>query len=355
MSRFLILVILGCYLAAGQTTKVDLQNQTRGVDFSAATSTKPAKTGTSLPGVCSTGEAFVLTTATPGTNFYICTATNTWSSQLGQTGPQGPAGPAGATGPQGPTGSISSSSSLNVGDGTSDGYVDLYPANDTTNSIGFTTSTRTSKLRLRLPSSDPATGQVLSCAAPSNGVSTCGWITPATGGGSSSGNATMTIDLPAGGVSAGNMTGIWDLAGSGGGGNTYYHALDFSQIGTPSFKATFRLPANFDAAQAVSVIATGGNGNGVAGNVSLKFQIACFGAGQSLYLDPVYGSTLTLGPIAQGGTNLTSEGTASGLPLAAACDSSKMARLMVTRDNSISGNLPDVYSVQDVALIYGTK
>ncbi len=102
MSRFLILVILGCYLAAGQTTKVDLQNQTRGVDFSAATSTKPAKTGTSLPGVCSTGEAFVLTTATPGTNFYICTATNTWSSQLGQTGPQGPAGPAGAPAPLDP-------------------------------------------------------------------------------------------------------------------------------------------------------------------------------------------------------------------------------------------------------------
>ena len=86
MSRFLLLGVFGCYLAAGQTTKVDLQNQTRGVDFSAATSTKPAKTGTALPSVCSTGEAYVLTTAVAGSNFYICTAANTWSVQSGQPG-----------------------------------------------------------------------------------------------------------------------------------------------------------------------------------------------------------------------------------------------------------------------------
>ena len=92
MSRFLFLGVFGCYLAAGQTTKVDLQNQTRGVDFSAATSTKPAKTGTALPSVCSTGEAYVLTTAVAGSNLYICTAQNTWSVQSGQPGLTGPAG-----------------------------------------------------------------------------------------------------------------------------------------------------------------------------------------------------------------------------------------------------------------------
>ena len=115
MSRFLFLGVFGCYLAAGQTTKVDLQNQTRGVDFSTATSTKPAKTGTALPSVCSTGEAYVLTTAVAGSNLYICTAQNTWSVQSGQPGltgpagpqgPQGPAGPIGATGPQGAAGPI---------------------------------------------------------------------------------------------------------------------------------------------------------------------------------------------------------------------------------------------------------
>lgn len=98
--------VLGCCLVAAQTTKIDLQNQARGVDFSAATYTKPAKTGTALPSTCSIGEAYVLTTAVPGSNFLICTATNTWTVQsgAGQQGPQGPAGPQGPVGPQGATG-----------------------------------------------------------------------------------------------------------------------------------------------------------------------------------------------------------------------------------------------------------
>jgi hypothetical protein len=62
-------------------TKVDLQNQSRGVDFSAAPYTKPAKTGSALPPTCTTGEAFVLTSAVPGSNFFICTATNAWTRQ----------------------------------------------------------------------------------------------------------------------------------------------------------------------------------------------------------------------------------------------------------------------------------
>lgn len=82
MSR--VLIALGAFgLLAGviAQTKVDLQNQSRGVDFSAAPYTKPAKTGTALPPTCSTGEVYVLTSATPGSNFFICTATNSWSIQ----------------------------------------------------------------------------------------------------------------------------------------------------------------------------------------------------------------------------------------------------------------------------------
>jgi hypothetical protein len=105
MFRIVVLIALGCYLAAAQT-KVDLQNQSRGVDFSAATYTKPAKTGAALSASCSTGEAFVLTTAIAGANFYICTATNTWTLQgtSGPAGAQGPVGPVGPAGPQGPIG-----------------------------------------------------------------------------------------------------------------------------------------------------------------------------------------------------------------------------------------------------------
>jgi len=100
----LINVLGACIIAAQTGTKIDLQNQARGVDFSAAPYTKPAKTGTALAPTCLTGEAYILTTAAPGANLYICTGTNTWSLQ-GAAGPQGPAGSQGSAGPQGPTGS----------------------------------------------------------------------------------------------------------------------------------------------------------------------------------------------------------------------------------------------------------
>ena len=108
MSRIAIMSALGCCLVAAQT-KIDLQTQSRNVDFSAAPYTKPAKTGTALPTTCSTGEAFVLTTAVAGGNFFICTATNAWAvqganGQVGPAGPAGPVGPAGPAGPQGPPG-----------------------------------------------------------------------------------------------------------------------------------------------------------------------------------------------------------------------------------------------------------
>jgi hypothetical protein len=77
-----ILTILGvAIMSATAQTKVDLRNQARGVDFSAASYTKPARTGAALSATCSTGEAFVLMSAAPGSNFFICTATNTWTLQ----------------------------------------------------------------------------------------------------------------------------------------------------------------------------------------------------------------------------------------------------------------------------------
>ena len=80
MLRILIVGAIGCFFVAAQT-KVDLQHQSRGIDFSDATYTKPARTGTALPATCLTGEAFILMTAPAGANFFICTATDTWSLQ----------------------------------------------------------------------------------------------------------------------------------------------------------------------------------------------------------------------------------------------------------------------------------
>lgn len=73
-------------------TQVDLRTQTKSVDFSAATSTRPLKTGTALPGTCTAGDMFFKTDATAGQNLYGCTATNTWSQQAGGTSSGGGTG-----------------------------------------------------------------------------------------------------------------------------------------------------------------------------------------------------------------------------------------------------------------------
>lgn len=48
-------------------------------DASNAVSSKPAKTGSTLPVACGVGEQFFLTTAPAGNNLYLCAAANTWS------------------------------------------------------------------------------------------------------------------------------------------------------------------------------------------------------------------------------------------------------------------------------------
>lgn len=180
-----------------------------------------------------------------------------------------------------------------------------------------------------------------------------GTMVSCAGGGS--GNATMTIDLPAGGVSSGAISGPWNLGGSGGGGNAYYRGLDFSNSGTPSYKAVFRLPANFDKTKTVSIVVTGGNYNsGLGGSVGLNVKMACFGAGQATYSDPTYGTAASVS-ITQTADSKMVEGTASSLPLVAACDSKVMASVLVSRDNTVGGNLADIFTVYDVALTYGTK
>lgn len=73
-----VLCGMAAAVAAGQT-RIDLPTQTRRVDFSQAETTRPAKTGTVLPGTCAEGELFFLTTATAGQNLYGCASANTWA------------------------------------------------------------------------------------------------------------------------------------------------------------------------------------------------------------------------------------------------------------------------------------
>ena len=89
MSRKYAIGILSALMIAKLSlaqTQINLQNQGRDVDFSAATSTKPAQTGTSLPATCSPGAVFVSLSNVPGENSYICTSSNVWSLQSAGAG-----------------------------------------------------------------------------------------------------------------------------------------------------------------------------------------------------------------------------------------------------------------------------
>ncbi len=67
--------------AARGQTQIDLRTQGKNIDFSSAARTRPSKTGTAAPDVCTIGETFVKTDAAAGKNLYICTATNAWTVQ----------------------------------------------------------------------------------------------------------------------------------------------------------------------------------------------------------------------------------------------------------------------------------
>jgi hypothetical protein len=77
-----ILCCMTVVAAYGQT-KIDLREQTRNIDFSTATLTRPMKTGTALPAACSVGEMYFLTTAASGQNIFGCPAVNTWVQMQG--------------------------------------------------------------------------------------------------------------------------------------------------------------------------------------------------------------------------------------------------------------------------------
>lgn len=76
---------------------IDLKTQTKNVDFSAAISTRPEKTGTVLPVTCNTGDLFFNTAAAIGSNLFGCVAPSTWAVMGG--GGSGVNGTGGTSGP----------------------------------------------------------------------------------------------------------------------------------------------------------------------------------------------------------------------------------------------------------------
>lgn len=67
------------YCALFAQTQVSLTRQSKGADFTAFPSTKPAKMGSSLPSTCGIGELFFSTSAVPGQNLNACYAPNQWT------------------------------------------------------------------------------------------------------------------------------------------------------------------------------------------------------------------------------------------------------------------------------------
>src|SRR5580692_11088795 len=80
--RIALLAALGGALY-GQLTQLDLRLQSRDVDFSGASATKPFKSGTGLPPSCGQGEIYYRLDASAGMNVYGCTASNSWTLEQG--------------------------------------------------------------------------------------------------------------------------------------------------------------------------------------------------------------------------------------------------------------------------------
>ncbi len=78
----LSVVVVGSVLLSGLSvaqTAVDLRTQSKSVDFSAASLTKPFRSGTTLPGACAAGETYLKTAAPGGPALYLCAVTNAWT------------------------------------------------------------------------------------------------------------------------------------------------------------------------------------------------------------------------------------------------------------------------------------
>jgi hypothetical protein len=84
-----MLILRGLWIAIfagtlyGQLTQVDLRLQSRDVDFSGASATKPFKLGTGLPASCGQGEMYYRLDVAAGMNVYGCTSANSWTLEQG--------------------------------------------------------------------------------------------------------------------------------------------------------------------------------------------------------------------------------------------------------------------------------
>ncbi|HLK22488.1 MAG TPA: hypothetical protein VKT81_26260 [Bryobacteraceae bacterium] len=75
-----------CIQQACAQTQIDLQAQSKNVDFTTSPTTRPLKSGVSLPATCNLGEMFFLTSTSAGSNLYGCTSPNSWTLESTASG-----------------------------------------------------------------------------------------------------------------------------------------------------------------------------------------------------------------------------------------------------------------------------
>jgi hypothetical protein len=83
MRRLITFLMAAASLPAAAQTRVDLRTQSKSVDFTAASSTRPLKAGVTLPATCTVGEMFFKTDGPAGRNVYGCANADTWQLQGG--------------------------------------------------------------------------------------------------------------------------------------------------------------------------------------------------------------------------------------------------------------------------------
>lgn len=75
-----------CIEQACAQTQIDLQAQSKNVDFTTSSTTRPLKSGITLPAACNLGEMFFLTSAAAGANLYGCASANSWTLESNGSG-----------------------------------------------------------------------------------------------------------------------------------------------------------------------------------------------------------------------------------------------------------------------------
>jgi len=131
LARKLLIASLAAVAFASAQTQVDLQHQARGIDFTAASYTKPIRMGSALPASCGVGEVFLLTSAPAGANVYMCLQANQWTPQtVSSTGALNYVAP--------PTGSVSRTLTSKLSDVVSVLDFGADPTGATSSTAAFT-------------------------------------------------------------------------------------------------------------------------------------------------------------------------------------------------------------------------